>query len=157
MFIFRESNLTDKYYAYKVIRYLRQSYLTDEWNAFLNLSADRQTLERGAILVSQWSQPEKRVSHLSVSLLLDDIAQRTKQNLHESYPNHPIFSIPSVVLDEWKHVNIDDNQFNKTATRQVMSALCQVMFEKMGFHGNSEMYYSSVNSFIDQVQFKLLK
>ncbi|KAG7209067.1 hypothetical protein KM043_015222 [Ampulex compressa] len=32
-----------------------------------------------------------------------------------------------------------------------MDAVCKVLFHKLGFHGNSEMYYISENSFIDHV------
>ncbi|KAK0090464.1 hypothetical protein PV325_000128 [Microctonus aethiopoides] len=146
-----DSNLTHTYYAYKIIRYLRQCYLTDEWEAFVDLPIEEQTLERGALLVSQWSQPEKRVSYSRVSKMLDDIATYTREYLRQSCPNHPIFSISSDKLNEWKDKNINDNQWNQIASRQIMDAQCKVMFEHMGFHGNSEMYYSSVNSFIDQV------
>ncbi|KAF7995108.1 hypothetical protein HCN44_004580 [Aphidius gifuensis] len=145
------SNLTHKYYAYKVIRYIRQCYLANEWNKFINLPENKQTLERGAILVSQWSQPEKRVSDLIVKSQLDNIADTTKKLLHDKNPCHPIYSTPIDVLNEWKDTNIYDNQWNSNDTREIMTVLCDVMFKKMLFHGNSEMYYSSVNSFIDQV------
>lgn len=152
LLFFRTSNLTHKYYAHKVIRYIKQSYLSDEWNLFLNLPENKKTLERGALLVSQWSQPERRVSDTIVSSQLNNIADTTKKLLHEINPCHPIFSTTIDKLNEWKDTNIYDHQWNSDDTRQIMTVLCDVMFKKMAFYGNSEMYYSSVNSFIDQVR-----
>ncbi|XP_015124343.1 F-box only protein 21 isoform X1 [Diachasma alloeum] len=146
-----ESNLTHKHYAYKIIRYLRQCYLADEWAKFLNLAVEYQTLEKGAVLVSQWSQPERHISYTYVASMLDNIADYTKQLIKEKHPAHPILSQTQETFNEWREKNISDNQWSSGDTRQVMTALCEVMFDRMLFHGNSEMYYSSENSFIDRV------
>ncbi|XP_015606754.1 F-box only protein 21 [Cephus cinctus] len=145
------SNLTHKYYAYKVVRYLRQHYLTQEWKKFIALPPNEQILERGAALVAQWSQTERRVPYSYIAALLDDIAEQTKDLLREQHPTHPIFSVSDSKFELWKRSNIDDNQWSNSETRRVMSALCEVMFNRLGFHGNSEMYYSSENSYIDRV------
>ncbi|XP_001601019.1 F-box only protein 21 [Nasonia vitripennis] len=146
-----QSNLTNKYYAYKVIRYMKQSYLTDEWNRFIELPVEKQLLEKGAVLVAQWSQPERHVTYSYVCDMLDKIVEQAKEVLKERYPSHSIFTTPAKQFAHWKNNNIDDNQWSTEETKQVMSALCEVMFNRLGFHGNSEMYYSSENSFIDKV------
>lgn len=146
-----DSNLTHKYYALKVVRYLKQNYLREEWQKFINLPPREQILERGATIVAQWSQPEQHVSYSHISLLLDDIAEQTKSLLREQNPTLSIFSVPEEQFLIWKHTNIDDNQWNIVEARQIMDVLCKVLFHKLGFHGNSEMYYSSENSFIDRV------
>ncbi|OAD60194.1 F-box only protein 21, partial [Eufriesea mexicana] len=145
------SNLTHRYYALKVVRYLKQTHLKSEWLKFISLPPKQQTLERGATLVAQWSQPEKHVSYLAISSLLDNIAEQTKQLLREQYPAHSIFSVPTERFIFWKNNIIDDNQWNISETRQITDALCKILFEKLGFYGNNEMYYSLENSFIDQV------
>lgn len=151
------SNLTDKYYAHKVARYMRQHCLTEEWQKFTNLPPKEQILERGAVLVAQWSQPEKHVNYSCVSSQLDEIAERTKSVLKEQHPTHPLFSLPAEQFRLWRTKNIDDNQWSGTRTRQVIAALREIMFNRLGFQGDSEvyctseMYYSSENSFIDQV------
>lgn len=145
------SNLTHRYYALKVIRYLKQTHLKGEWQKFISLPSKQQTLERGATIVAQWSQPERHVSYPTISSILDNIAEQTKDLLKEQHPNHSIFSIPTERFIFWKNNIIDDNQWNISETRQVTDALCKVLFEKLGFYGNSEMYYSSENSFIDRV------
>lgn len=145
------SNLTHRYYGFQVIRYLRQSRLKDEWLKFISMSPKQQTLERAATIVAQWSQPERHVSYLSISSTLDNIATLTKELLREKNPAHPIFSTPQEILDIWKNNIVDDNQWSIPDTRQIIDALRIVLFEKLGFCGNTEMYYSSENSFIDRV------
>ncbi|XP_046622269.1 F-box only protein 21-like isoform X2 [Neodiprion virginianus] len=147
----KRSNLTHKYYAYKVIRYLRQNCLREEWQAYINLPAKDQILERGAVLVAQWSQPELRISYSSISATLDRIAEQVKEYLREQNPSHPIFSTSKEQFELWKLANIDDNQWSGVNSRQVITALCEVMFKRLCFHGNSEMFYSSENSFINRV------
>ncbi|XP_043281812.1 F-box only protein 21-like [Venturia canescens] len=144
-------NLTHKHYAYKVVTYLKQTYLAKEWEKFVALSPEKQTSERGAILVAQWSQPEKRVSPRKVSEMIDDMAQKTRNLITESYPDIPINLVPRETLARWKTENLKDNQWDNEYSRTIVSALCKVMFHDLGFHGNSEMYYSSKNSFIDEV------
>lgn len=154
-FFYRDSNLTHRYYAFIVLRYLRQNYLTEEWQRFIHFPPNEQILEKGATIVAQWSQPERHISYSYISSLLDDIANQTKNVLYERHPKHSIFSLPAEQLLIWKRRNIDDNQWSTSETRQIMEALCEVLFQKLGFYGNSEMYYSSENSFIDRV--RLLK
>lgn len=149
---FRKSNLTHKYYAYKVVRYLRQNCLKDEWQTYINLPLKDQILERGAVLVAQWSQPELRIPYSYVSSKLDEIAEQVKDYLREQNPSHPIFSRTREEFELWTYANIDDNQWNSAETRQVIAALCEVMFKRLCFQGNSEMYYSSENSFINRVR-----
>lgn len=133
---------------------MKQTHLKGEWQKFISLPSKQQTLERGATIVAQLSQPERHVSYPTISSILDNIAEQTKDLLKEQHPNHSIFSIPTERFIFWKNNIIDDNQWNISETRQVTDALCKVLFEKLGFYGNSEMYYSSENSFIDRVSYE---
>lgn len=145
------SDLTHKHYAYKVVRYLKETYLAREWKKFVALPVEKQTSERGAIFVAQWSQPEKRVSARKVSEMLDDMAQQTRDYITEVYPNVPINSVSQKTLEKWKTENLKDNQWDNEHSKIIVSGLSVIMFQRLGFHGNGEMYYSSINSFIDQV------
>lgn len=147
----RASNLTHKYYALKIVRYLKQSHLKDEWQKFISLPPKQQILERGATIISQWSQPNKHVSYSRISSLLDNIADQVKELLRQQYPAHSIFSAWTDQFTYWRNNIINDNQWSVTETRQITDVLCEVLFEKLGFYGNSEMYYSSENLFIDCV------
>ena len=136
---------------------MRQHCLTEEWQRFTSLPPSEQILERGAVLVAQWSQPEKHVNYSWISSQLDHIAEQTKNLLEEQHPTHPLFSLPTEQLHLWRTRNIEDNQWSGPRTMQVIAALREVMFSRLGFQGDgemycsSEMYYSSENSFIDQV------
>lgn len=147
--------MTHRYYALKVVRYLKHCHLRNEWENFISLRPEEQTLERGATIVAQWNQPKRHISYSYISSLLDNIADQTKEVLREQYPAHPIFSTSAEQFNFWKNNIIDDNQWNVLETRQVTDALCQVLFQKLGFYGNSEMYYTLENSFIDRVSCKL--
>lgn len=133
---------------------MRQNCLKDEWHTYINLPVKDQILERGAVLVAQWSQPELRIPYSSVSSTLDGIAEQVKEYLKEQNPDHPIFSTAEEQFQQWKRANIDDNEWSGTNSRQVIAALCEVMFKRLCFHGNSEMFYSSENSFINRVCLK---
>ena len=130
---------------------MKQTHLKDEWQKFISLPPKQQTLERGATFVAQWSQPEKNVSYLAISSILDNIAEQTKEFLREQYPGHSIFSVSNERFNFWKNNIIDDNQWNVTETRQITDALCEVLFVKLKFYGNSKMYYWLEKSFIDHV------
>ncbi|XP_034947357.1 F-box only protein 21-like [Chelonus insularis] len=144
-------NLTHQYYARKVLRYLKQKHLAKIWSYFTYLPLEKRILEKGAILISQWSQPDQRVSESQITATLDEIAETTKQVIKARYPNHPLLFASRQDLDEWRTTNIPDNKWDKEGTRQVMNVLCEVLFENLKFHGNSETYYSSENSLIDKV------
>lgn len=86
--------------------------------------------------------------------MLDEIVEQAKEELRIRHPGHSIFSTPPEVLAKWKKYNIVDHHWSIEETKQVMAAMCEVMFEKLGFHGSSD-YYNSENSFIDKVSFCL--
>ncbi|KAJ8684303.1 hypothetical protein QAD02_020095 [Eretmocerus hayati] len=146
-----DGNLTHKYYAQKLMRYIKQSQLSNEWQKFIELPPHKQLLESGAVFVAQWSQPDRHITHEGVGSMLDDIVEQAKDVLKEKHPSHPIFNTPCEQFEYWKKNNIDDNQWSIVETRQVISALTEVIFNRLGFYSNSEMYYSSENSFIDRV------
>jgi F-box protein 21 len=130
---------------------MKQDYLTKEWQKFIKLPAQKQLLEQGATLVAQWSQPEKHVSYSYISGMLDNIVEHARIVLKERYPSHPIFTTSLEQLAYWKSNNIDDNQWPPAETKQVMAALCEVMFNRLGFYGNGDMYFNSKYSFINMV------
>ncbi|XP_076290805.1 F-box only protein 21 [Lasioglossum baleicum] len=145
------SNLTHRYYGLKVVRYLKQSHLKEEWQKFISLPPREQTLERGATIVAQWSQPERHVTYSYIASLLDEIAEQTKALLKEQHPDHSIFSTPPEQFVFWRNNIIDDNQWNVLETVQATEALRKVLFQNLGFYGGEELYYSSENSFLDRV------
>jgi len=147
----RCSNLTQKYYAEKVMRFVQQQQLKKEWQDFLALDPEDQLLERGAVLVAQWCQPMVKVTYSDVAAQLDDIAVEVKRKLRMDHENHLIFSAAPEKLKSWRNRNISGNQWKPFESQQIISAMCSVLFQDMGFHGNNEMYYSAVNCYINKV------
>ncbi|KAJ9575100.1 hypothetical protein L9F63_007761, partial [Diploptera punctata] len=145
------SNLTVKYYTEKVIRYVRQLHLKQEWRDFLALDLEDQLLEKGAVLVAQWCQPMVDVNYKDIAAQLDEIAHKVRTQLYLDHFRHPLFTVPEEVLSIWRNKNIDDNQWRPTDSQQVLASICKVVFEEMGFHGNNEMYYSAEHSLINKV------
>lgn len=125
--------------------------MKEEWQDFLALGLEDQLLEKGAVLVAQWCQPMIEVTYGDVAAQLDNIAVEVKRKLFMEHCNHPIFSAPAEKLELWRNKNISDNQWKPSESHQIISAMCYVLFQYMGFHSNNEMYYSAVNSYINKV------
>lgn len=133
------------------MHYVRQQHLKEEWQDFLALDPEDQLLEKGAVLVAQWCQPMVKVTYKDIAARLDNIAMEVKRVLLMEHNNHPIFSVPMDKLELWRNKTISGNQWRPFESKQIISAMCTVLFERMFFHGNSEMYYSAVNSYINKV------
>lgn len=144
-------NKTMQYYASKVLRYIRQLYLTKTWEDYLNLPAKQQTLEKAAVIVAQWCQPNQEVSYQEIGNLLDSIADLVRVKLAETNPNHPLLHTPNSVLNCWRGENLNKNQWNITECRQIIVAMREVMYSDLGFSGNNIAYYSPENSLINAV------
>lgn len=145
-------NLTYRYYANKVLRYIRQQSLMKEWDAYMSLPEEEQILERGAVFIAQWCQPAKDVSLESVSKQFDEIANNVRDVLVATNPNHPIFLIPLEVQNKWRTHNLSCNQWSPNKCRQIMDAMAIVLYKHLGFYGNNEMYYIPENSYINEVR-----
>lgn len=65
-----------QYYAIKVLRYLRQLHLSKEWASFMSLPHRQQILEKAAVFVAQWCQPNVNVSWKDIALKLDELAEK---------------------------------------------------------------------------------
>lgn len=148
---YRNSNLTHKFYAEKAIRYIKQTHLTNKWYHFISLPPEEQLLEKAAVMVAQWCQPQEDLRYSKIASQLDEIAENVKQLLWETNSSHPLFTTPAETLQNWRSCNIPDNQWKPNDSQQVLNCLREILFIQMGFHGNNSMYYSAENSFIDKV------
>lgn len=145
------SNLTDRYYALKVLGYMKESHIKLDWQRFISLPAKEQILEKGASIVAQWIQPEKNISYSHIVERLDNIAEQAKQVLREENPSHPIFSTPEECFAVWKNNVLEDNQWSVPETRQAIDAVSKVLFDILGFCAIRAMYDNSEHIVIDHV------
>ena len=58
----RYDNLTDKYYALKVMSHVHQGMCQKEWQEFFELPPREQSLEVGTMMLARWFQPHVDVS-----------------------------------------------------------------------------------------------
>lgn len=132
----RHKNLTNKYYAVKLLRHILHLHLTVQWKAHLQQPQGEQKLETGAVILSQWFQPQEDVSENEVMKKLDHIADQVKRHL----PQHLVTKY-----------NDGTPSLSPEHERLVLETMNHTMYNEMGFHGNKDRYYDENNSFIEKV------
>jgi len=164
-----DSGLTLKYYATKIIRFVRCKFAQGFWTKFKQneMSEDDNCYYEGLVHFSQWFQPLKRIHISRVKFDVECIALSSIEQLYSKYPKHSFFdpekvhqvitksgtSLPSYdrYLFPRKNISLNSVCFNAKETFQLLDALNHVMFEAKGFRGNTSNYYNPNNSFIDMV------
>ncbi|XP_056630248.1 F-box only protein 21-like [Diorhabda sublineata] len=144
-------NKTFQYYANKVLRYVRQLYLSKIWKDYISLPQSRQILEVGAVFVAQWCQPNIEITVEDISRKLDLIADEVKSALYTFYPNHPLFKASEEQLNLWRIENREQNEWKVNECRQLITVMREVLFQQLRFSGNNHSYYMPQNSFINEV------
>ncbi|XP_045606616.1 F-box only protein 21 [Procambarus clarkii] len=140
-------NMTEKYYALKVMSHVHQGICIREWEEFMARPPAQQSLETGAILMARWFQPHADVSVKQVTSQIDDIAKECLKELRVNHSDHPMLSaaliLPSQILQESK--------WSPERCRQLFKCINHVLFTQMKMTGNSEDYYNLKNSLINEV------
>ncbi len=116
-----------------MLQYLRSQRIQNMWLNLMTRPNSEKSLLEGAVLIAQWGQIEQEhlTSLQEVEQIMDNIVLRARQLVH----------INSIVLDPE----------NRRTVRQVLNCVNQVLYEEMGFKGNTENYYAHENSYIDKV------
>ncbi|XP_046356028.2 F-box only protein 21-like [Haliotis rufescens] len=138
-------NLTEKYYAEKVLRHLSQIHLATKWQQYLQLPEADQNLELGAVMIAQWCHPTISVTQNSINDQLDEIARMVRRELCQRSPDHPACNM------DHNAGAISEHLWSPQLCRVVMVTLNYVLFDKLGFCGNEENYYDPKNSYINRV------
>ncbi|XP_013421720.1 F-box only protein 21 [Lingula anatina] len=139
-------NLTEKYYAEKVLRFIQQQRLKKEWGNFLSQPPSRQSLEKGAVLLAQWCQPTVDITINGVSDQLDVIATKVQKLLSERFKDHP--ACKGELLDV---TEVQSSRWEPVQCKMVLEAVNYVLYQELEFHGNSDDYYLPDNSYINRV------
>lgn len=129
-----------KYYARKVLRYIRTVRLDKKWNEFLSRPSQEQSLLEGAILVAQWGQMDLQdlPDPQSLTKTIEDIVKEVKHKLKDQHLSTFTENLPLVP----KHA------------RKILACVNLVIYDELGFQGNVDNYHSFENSYIDQVSSK---
>ncbi|KAL0979054.1 hypothetical protein UPYG_G00179880 [Umbra pygmaea] len=138
----KRKSLTLKYYAKKILYFLRQQKILRSLKLFLEQPAEQQSALEGAVLVDQYCNPLADVSLDSVSSHLQEITDKVKKMLRMKTPSHP-----SLGETQGDCSPVEDFELQ----RQVVVALNAVLYDQLQFKGNECDYYNPLNSYIHQV------
>uniref|UniRef100_A0AAR2IW15 Hemimethylated DNA-binding domain-containing protein n=1 Tax=Pygocentrus nattereri TaxID=42514 RepID=A0AAR2IW15_PYGNA len=136
----RRKSLTLKYYAKKILYFLRQQNILRNLKAFLERPPGEQSALEGAVLVDQYCNPLADVTLESISAQLNDITEKVKKYLRVKNASHPSLRTGDcMVLEDFE------------LQRQVICALNAVLYDQLQYKGNECDYYNPLNSYIHQV------
>jgi F-box protein 21 len=104
------------------------------WQNFMARPSSEKSLLEGAVLISQWGQMELEsfTSLQEVQQTLDNVVDRVKQLVHSKTIS----------------AHVDDPR----TVRQILDCVNQVLYDEMGFQGNTDYYFAHQNSYIDRVK-----
>uniref|UniRef100_A0A3Q2EIB3 F-box protein 21 n=1 Tax=Cyprinodon variegatus TaxID=28743 RepID=A0A3Q2EIB3_CYPVA len=137
----KRKSLTLKYYAKKILYFLRQQNILRSLKTFLEKPAEQQSALEGAVLVDQYCNPLAEVTLESISEQVDGLVEKVKKMLRIKNSSHPSLRVTNgdCVIEDFE------------LQRQVMSALNAVLYEQLQYKGNEGDYYNPLNSYIHQV------
>ncbi|XP_056130472.1 F-box only protein 21 isoform X2 [Lampris incognitus] len=138
----KRKTLTLKYYANKILYFLRQQKILRSLKTFLEQPQEQQSALQGAVLVDQYCNPLADVTLESISAQLDEITEKVKKMLRTKNPSHP-----SLRTTQGDCLAVEDFELQ----RQVVCALNSVLYEQLQYKGNEFDYYNPLNSYIHQV------
>ncbi|KAM4615728.1 F-box only protein 21 isoform 2-T2 [Polymixia lowei] len=138
----KRKSLTLKYYAKKILYFLRQQNILRSLKTFLEQPPEQQSALEGAVLVDQYCNPLADVTLDSISAQLDEITDKVKKMLRIKNPSHP-----SLRIAQGDCFVVEDFELQ----RQVVGALNSVLYEQLQYKGNEFDYYNPLNSYIHQV------
>ncbi|XP_022254162.1 F-box only protein 21-like isoform X1 [Limulus polyphemus] len=121
-------NLTEKYYAEKILRYVGRQYLEKRWLEYLALPNEKQTLEKGAILFAQWCNPTTNIQE-DVTSQLDHLSQLVREELQQSDCNHPLLQINQEEID----IEATESLWLPRDCRAILTSLNVVLFHHLKF------------------------
>ncbi|XP_024909181.1 F-box only protein 21 [Cynoglossus semilaevis] len=138
----RSKSLTLKYYAKKILYFLRQQKVQRRLKMFLELPAEQQSALEGAVMVDQYCNPLADVTLDSILAQVNEVAEKVKKVLRVKNSSHPTLHIT-----EGDCFVIEDSNLQ----RQVLCVLNTVLYDHLQYKGNELDYYNPLNSYIHQV------
>uniref|UniRef100_A0A3B4A5A8 Hemimethylated DNA-binding domain-containing protein n=1 Tax=Periophthalmus magnuspinnatus TaxID=409849 RepID=A0A3B4A5A8_9GOBI len=85
----KRKSLTLKYYARKILYFLRQQNILRSLKTFLEQPEEQQSALEGAVLVDQYCNPLADVTLEGISVQLDEMVEKVKKTLRLKNPSHP--------------------------------------------------------------------
>lgn len=145
-----DKNLTIKYYALKVLRFLRHESLKKQWIQYIK--NDSNDLFYGSLLISEWFQNKtlnkdhyRYQTELISGLTIDEISIR--------YPLNAIMKEKpeSRLLSDCEAYRLTESKWSSKDCQQILLSLNEVLFSQLKFDSNDDDFYNMNNSFMDKV------
>jgi regulator of sirC expression with transglutaminase-like and TPR domain len=128
------------YYAGIMIREINERRCLEDWENLLQ--KPNKSLEEGATIIAQWEYP--LLDPYSISDGINKIAKKVSEDLSILNSN-PKSSKPQTDID-----NLVYDTF-QMEPMEILKIMKNVMYDKLGFSGNSNDYYNPKNSFLNDV------
>ncbi|XP_016363494.1 F-box only protein 21-like [Sinocyclocheilus anshuiensis] len=133
--------LTLKYYAKKILYFLRQQNILRNLKVFLERPPEQQSALEGAVLIDQYCNPLADITLESISAQIEEITDKVKKYLRVKSATHP-----SLRASQGDCFVLENLEFQ----RQVICALNAVLYDQLQYKGNERDYYNPLNSYIHQ-------
>jgi hypothetical protein len=140
-----------QYYAYKVLRYIKQLHLTEVWTDYVSLPPEKQILERELLSWHSGANLRSTLRGDDIASTLDIVAHLVKRRLHETYPSHKIFQASEETWRNGGTKTLPEVNGPCQECQQLILTMREVMYKELGFGGSTEGYYMSQNSLINKV------
>ncbi|XP_066944405.1 F-box only protein 21-like [Macrobrachium rosenbergii] len=140
-------NMTEKYYALKVICHVHQNVCKQDWEIFMARPPNEQPLEIGAILVARWFQPHTDISTKEVISQIDKLADDCRARVSVVHSDHPALLKP--LLSPYD--TLQESQWSQMRCHQIFKCVNNVLFSQVKLCGNNGDYYNLKNSLINEV------
>uniref|UniRef100_A0A8D0MT28 Hemimethylated DNA-binding domain-containing protein n=1 Tax=Sus scrofa TaxID=9823 RepID=A0A8D0MT28_PIG len=134
--------LTWKYYAKKILYYLRQQKILNNLKAFLQQPDDYESYLEGAVYIDQYCNPLSDISLKDIQAQIDNIVELVCKTLRGINSRHP-----SLAFKAGESAMIMEIELQS----QVLDAINYVLYDQLKFKGNRMDYYNALNLYMHQV------
>ncbi|XP_057382380.1 F-box only protein 21 isoform X6 [Balaenoptera acutorostrata] len=134
--------LTWKYYAKKILYYLRQQKILNNLKAFLQQPDDYESYLEGAVYIDQYCNPLSDISLRDIQAQIDSIVELVCKTLRGINSRHPSLAFKAGESSMIMEIELQS---------QVLDAMNYVLYDQLKFKGNRMDYYNALNLYMHQV------
>ncbi|XP_027431338.1 F-box only protein 21 isoform X2 [Callorhinus ursinus] len=134
--------LTWKYYAKKILYYLRQQKILNNLKAFLQQPDDYESYLEGAVYIDQYCNPLSDISLKDIQAQIDSIVELVCKTLRGINSRHPSLAFKAGESSMIMEIELQS---------QVLDAMNYVLYDQLKFKGNRMDYYNALNLYMHQV------
>nr|XP_004611262.1 unnamed protein product [Sorex araneus] len=134
--------LTWKYYAKKILYYLRQQKILNNLKAFLQQPDDYESYLEGAVYIDQYCNPLSNINLKDIQAQIDGIVELVCKTLRGINSRHPSLAFKAGESPMIMEIELQS---------QVLDAMNYVLYDQLKFKGNRMDYYNALNLYMHQV------